>query len=219
MSRIFAPLAFCAVVLMAVTVVLGLNLQKNDLVARIRSADKTIDRLAKSMSDSDSTQALDAARSDREAALKMLRDEQSRGSVHLLSGVATVLAIVLVGSIAVTYFIGTSRWCREVVETYSLDNEFIRESQALKRRSFPWAMLAMATAVTVSALGARSDPGTGFANSAAWVTPHLLAALIGLVLISFSFMMLWMRLVDNQLLIQRIMQLVHDERVARGLET
>ncbi|MGB6045146.1 MAG: hypothetical protein WBF93_18465 [Pirellulales bacterium] len=218
-SRIFATLAFCVIVLMAVTVVLGLNLQKNDLVDRVRAADRKIDQLAKSMSDGGSAQELETLRTDRSAALNMLRDEQSSGSVHLLTGVAAVLAIVLVCSIAVTYFIGTSRWCREVVETYSLNDAFIRESQTLKRRSFPWAMIAMLTAVTVSALGARSDPGTGFANSAAWVTPHLVAAFLGLAVVSFCFVMLWLRLVDNQLLIHRLMQQVHDVRVARGLET
>ncbi len=59
-------------------------------------------------------------------------------SVHRLLGVAAALVVVLVNSIVVTYFIGTSRWCKEVVETYGLDAQFIRRSVALKRRTFPW---------------------------------------------------------------------------------
>ena len=42
-------------------------------------------------------------------------------TVHRLTGIAAALAVVLVESVIVTYFIGTSRWCKEVIETYSLD--------------------------------------------------------------------------------------------------
>ena len=48
------------------------------------------------------------------------------GTVHRLSGVLAALLVVLVNSMAVTYFIGTGRWCREVVETYGLDPEIGR---------------------------------------------------------------------------------------------
>lgn len=43
------------------------------------------------------------------------------GTVHRLSGVLAALVVVLVNSMAVTYFVGTSRWVREVVETYGLE--------------------------------------------------------------------------------------------------
>ena len=42
------------------------------------------------------------------------------GTVHRLSGVLAALVVVLVNSMAVTYFVGTSRWVREVAETYGL---------------------------------------------------------------------------------------------------
>jgi hypothetical protein len=65
------------------------------------------------------------------------------GTVHRLSGVLAALLVVLVNSMAVTYFIGTGRWCREVVETYGLDPAYIDRSRTLKRRAFPFALLAM----------------------------------------------------------------------------
>jgi hypothetical protein len=34
------------------------------------------------------------------------------GTVHRLSGIFSALMVVLVNSMAVTYFIGTGRWCR-----------------------------------------------------------------------------------------------------------
>ncbi len=202
---------------MATAAVLGLSLHKNALVEEVQTAQQRIDGLENSPHAG--AGQLNQAVQARDAALQQLRDQQSRASVHLLTGVAATLGIVLVASIAVTYFIGTGRWCREVVETYALEDELLRESQALKGRSFPWALTAILTAVAVSALGARSDPATGLANSGAWVTPHLAAALTGLVLVSICFFVLWLRLVDNQMLIQRIMKRVHDERLARGLET
>ena len=60
-------------------------------------------------------------------------------TVHRLTGVAAALAVVFVESVVVTYFIGTSRWCKEVVETYRLDASVIVASNRLKRRTFPWA--------------------------------------------------------------------------------
>src|SRR3989304_423650 len=60
-------------------------------------------------------------------------------TVHRLAGIAAALAVVFVESVIVTYFIGTSRWCQEVVETYQLPAELARQSNRLKRRTFPWA--------------------------------------------------------------------------------
>ena len=75
------------------------------------------------------------------------------GTVHRLSGIFSSLMVVLVNSMAVTYFIGTGRWCREVVETYELDNVLIERSKQLKRQAFPWAVSGMLAVVTIVALG------------------------------------------------------------------
>ena len=93
--------------------------------------------------------------------------------VHMLTGTATALAVVFVLSIAVTYFVGTSRWCKEVTETYRLDSGLLRRSTQLKRQTFPWCVLGMLTVVVVGALGAASDPGTGRQNTADMADVHL----------------------------------------------
>src|SRR5688572_12328140 len=59
---------------------------------------------------------------------------------HFLTGLAAALSVVFVESVVVTYFIGTSRWCKEVVETYRLDAVAVHASNRLKRRTFPWAL-------------------------------------------------------------------------------
>ena len=140
------------------------------------------------------------------------RTQRQAGSIHILMGIGTSLLVVLVCSIAVTYFIGTGRWCREVVEAYGLAPEILRENQRLKRRSFPWALCGMMTALGISALGAAADPGTGMAGTERWVTPHLLAALAGICLISYCFYVLWGFIVRNNEVINRVMREVHARR-------
>ncbi len=97
-------------------------------------------------------------------------------SVHRLLGVAAGILVVLVNSIVVTYFIGTSRWCKEVVETYQLNPELVRRSVALKRRAFPWALSGMLVIIGVTALGGAADPATLRQGTEWWVMPHLIGA-------------------------------------------
>jgi hypothetical protein len=83
------------------------------------------------------------------------------GTVHRLSGVLAALVVVLVNSMAVTYFVGTSRWVREVVETYGLDAGLVTRSRRLKRSAFPFAVAGMLAVVGIVALGGAADPATG----------------------------------------------------------
>ena len=83
------------------------------------------------------------------------------GTVHRLTGVLTALVVVLVNSLTVTYFIGTGRWCREVVEVYGLDQAFVTRSAKLKRSAFPFAMAGMLAIVAIVALGGAADPAAG----------------------------------------------------------
>ena len=49
------------------------------------------------------------------------RETLQWATMHRLTGLAAALAVVFVESVVVTYFIGTSRWCKEVVETYQFE--------------------------------------------------------------------------------------------------
>lgn len=138
--------------------------------------------------------------------------------VHFLLGVFSALVVVLVNSIGMTYFIGTSRWCKEVTETYQLDMNHIRRGNQIKRQAFPWALCGMLTIVGVIALGASSDPATGIKNTAHWRDYHLAAALAGTALIGYCFYMLWTKINDNQDVIQAVMDDVKQIRTERGLD-
>lgn len=138
--------------------------------------------------------------------------------VHMLTGVAAALAVVLVESIVVTYFIGTSRWCREVTETYSFGPTLFQQSTRLKRRTFPLCLVGMLTVVAVGALGAASDPGTGRPNTESMASVHLIAALAGLAVIAWSYYQSWQNIVANQLVIDQLMEQVARRRSEQGLD-
>jgi len=138
---------------------------------------------------------------------------------HMMTGVAAALFVVLVESIGVTYFVGTSRWCKEVTETYRLPPADLAESARLKRRAFPWCVLGMLTVVGVSALGAASDPGTGRANTAWWADVHLMAAFGGLMVVAWTYYRVWLKIADNQRVIERIVAQVRQIREERGLDS
>lgn len=138
--------------------------------------------------------------------------------VHRLLGVAAALAVVFANSIVVTYFIGTSRWAKEVVETYSLDLDFIRRTTALKRRTFPWATLSMLVIVGVISLGGAADPATGKPGTDFWKTPHLLGSIAGLAFIAWASVVEWNNIFQNQQAIHDILAEVRRIRQERGWE-
>jgi hypothetical protein len=136
----------------------------------------------------------------------------------MLIGVAAALAVVLVESIAVTYFIGTSRWVKEVTETYRLPAVDLTTSTRLKRRTFPLCVLGMLTVVAVGALGAASDPGTGRPNTESMTGFHQLAALGGLCVVAWTYYRAWLNIVANQDVISRVVAQVQRIRAERGLD-
>lgn len=141
------------------------------------------------------------------------------GTVHRLSGVFSGLTVVLVNSMTVTYFIGTGRWCREVAETYSLDEAFIERSKQLKRKAFPWAVSGMLAVVVIVALGGAADPASGRPGTEDWVTLHLVGALACVAVIGFCYQAQMATIRGQQRLIDEVLAAVREIRIARGLET
>jgi len=143
-----------------------------------------------------------------------------RATLHRLTGLAAALAVVFVECIVVTYFIGTSRWCKEVVETYQLDRSLIAQSSRLKRRTFPWALIGMLTVVGVIALGGAADPGaTVQLNTRTWAYWHLLGAMLGIVLVLWTYLVAWNNILANHAIIERVMGDVAQIRERRGSST
>jgi hypothetical protein len=141
-----------------------------------------------------------------------------QATLHRLSGIAAALAVVFVESIVVTYFIGTSRWCKEVVDTYQLDREPVIESTRLKRRTFPWALAGMLTAVGIISLGGAADPATLRQGTQAWAQWHLIGAILGITFIGWTYLVAWNNIVANQGIIERVVADVSRYRQERGAD-
>jgi hypothetical protein len=136
---------------------------------------------------------------------------------HFLTGLVAALGVVLVESVIVTYFIGTSRWCKEVSETYQLDGSAVQRSNRLKRKTFPWALAGMLGVVVVIALGGASDPATGL-DTRAWTNWHLWGAIAGIVLIVWTYYAAWNNVVANQAIISELVEEVGRIRRERALD-
>jgi hypothetical protein len=223
-SRIFATLAVFSLVLMSAALVLGLTVDLDANVQRWREQNRKLKGFQQtSGAAAEKNDEVAATTASLEAGLKAARERvdagKGRATLHRLLGIAAALGVVLVSSIAVTYFIGTSRWCREVVETYSLDEQLIVRSRRLKRRSFPWSLISMLTVLAITALGGAADPATGYEHSAAWVTPHLIAAFSGLAIVAGCFYALWQNIAANHVIIETVMQRVGEAKEARRAAT
>jgi hypothetical protein len=138
--------------------------------------------------------------------------------VHRLTGTAAALAVVFVECIVVTYFIGTSRWCKEVVETYQLDRQSVEASNRLKRRAFAAALVGMLTVIGVVALGAAADPATIRPNTAAWTDFHLAAAVGGMMIIAATYFIAGQYIWQNHAIIAGIVADVARIRRERGID-
>jgi hypothetical protein len=139
-------------------------------------------------------------------------------TVHRLGGVAAGLGVVFVNSLVITYFVGTSRWVREVSETYHLDSRFLHESNRIKRKTFPWATMSMLAVVGLISLGGACDPSTGQPNTERWVTPHLLSAFGVLGFLAWACVVEWNNIAANQQVIAGVLEDVARIRKERGLE-
>lgn len=151
-------------------------------------------------------------------------DTQRLATVHRLSGIAVGLIVMLVDSVVVTYFIGTSRWCKEVSETYRLEPTFVARSNRLKRSTFPHAVVSMLTVVAMTALGGAADPSvlmTPLQNSTggalSWADVHLYGAFAGIALICFNFYVMSTNIAANLVVIDNVMSEVKRIRTERGL--
>jgi hypothetical protein len=141
-----------------------------------------------------------------------------RATMHRLVGIAAALGVVFVQSVIATYFIGTSRWCKEVAETYRLDPGPVRESHRLKRRAFAICLIGMLTVVGVISLGAAADPATGRPNTQLWTNYHLAGAVFGSLLVAWTYFASWRYIGRHHAIIEQMVADVTRIRQARGLE-
>lgn len=216
MARIFLALAAFAVLLLAANLVIGLSI--GDYNGRVRAL-IALKRQEQSFGAGQGRgEEREAWQQQHDAALAQLTDASGWMTLHFRLGVVSTLVAVLVNCITVTYFVGTSRWCHEVTDTYGLDRKRAVESTLLKRRTFPWALTGSLALIGVACLGAVSDPSGHFGEvSESWVMPHFLAALGATAFNGVSFLLQVGNIGRNYELIEEILAEVQRVRRERGL--
>ncbi len=213
MSRIFLTLACISLLVLLGALWLGM---------RIGAYNETYQQYVQARQTLTTERSEPGQATQQTAAIERLYDQlldyQQRARMHILTGIAAGLIAILVNCISVTYYIGTGRWCKEVVTTYDLDSSLLAESRSLKSRAFPWSVLGILTVLVIVMLGAASDPGTRRSTTAFWVTWHLYAAMFGTAVIALCYMMQFSAIAANTQLVERICQQVQRIRVARGMD-
>lgn len=218
-ARIFSSLAVVSVVLLLAAVGFGLSMGLNvGTYNRVYAERAAAERQLRQQRVAGEGQQADAT-SDRIDQLEPeFRQAVRRATWHMLVGILAGIVAILVNSISVTYFIGTSRWCKEVVETYDLGESLTQESVRYKRGSFPWALLGIVTVIGIVALGGAADPATGLPDTAGWALPHFAVALGGVALIAVAFLRQASFIQRNSELVDRIVGRVRQIRQQRGLD-
>jgi len=215
-QRIFAGLAVVALALMVTTLFIGLL--TGDYNGLAYTYDAAARKLNEMKQDGVTAAEIQRVENGKQQMHRDFKEMQVLVTRHMFLGILSALVTLLVCSISVTYFVGTSRWFKEVVETYKLKPSFIDESQRIKRRSFRWSLLGALVMLAIIFLGGAAEPTlANVGHSAGYVAWHHLAAVGGLGVLLLSFYMQYASLVANGQLIEGVMSEVRRIRQERGL--
>lgn len=217
MSRIFLSLSALSTLLIGIAFVLGVRIGNvNKPYQEFLQLREQIETTSlKSLPNSPEIQALQKRKTDQGILLGTYRP---RITSHTTFGILAAIVTMLIHSVCVTYFIGTAKWCGEVVGAYQLSQSLYQECCSLKRGCFRWSLLGIGTILLVVVLGASSDPGTLQPNTWHWVEPHLWAASIGLAVTLLAFWKQWDYLLRNVQIVQQVQDEVQQVRAAHGLD-
>ncbi len=221
MARIFSVLALLAVLLLAANFLVGLWVGDFNAAAQDKRAaqQRMVDLQNELRRAGEKTSPeYEQARRDYAAADERFMAPRNRMTIHMLLGAGGTLVAILVNCITITYFIGTSRWCKEVSDTYRLPVELAERSVRLKRSTFPWAVMSVVALIAVVALGAAADPsGANFSRAADFVLPHYAAAMITLVIVAASFWIQISRIAANYAVIEEVLAAVQQVREGKQM--
>jgi hypothetical protein len=209
LARIFFALA-----IVALLAILAVNVN-GFLVDDYNSQAQRMLKLRAESREGDDSEAAKQAFHEHFADFQIVQD-QARW--HTLFGTAATLIALLVNCLSVTYFVGTCRWCLEVVETYRLDPELAEISRGLKRRNFPFAVAGFFVLVVIVATGAAADPFANTASPASWLTPHWVLSIVGLLALAACYWVQVAHIGAHYEIIEQILSEVKRIRRDRGMD-
>ncbi|MFO0913283.1 MAG: hypothetical protein U0795_10020 [Pirellulales bacterium] len=217
MARIFLVLALLATVLLIATFVLGLQI--GDYHAAVLELAETRQRLDES--DQATSTGSHELHPDMQASLDRLLPIRDRASWHKNMALLTSLVVLLVNSVALTYFIGTNRWCKEVTATYQLSSYRLIAATQLKRQTYAWALAGIVAILIVVILGAAADPAAGRSlateRGSQAAQYHYVGAMIATGVIAWAFLAEAYNIHRNTKLVEEIMEEVQRIRRDKGL--
>ena len=218
MARIFFALACLAFLILVVNLVVGAT--SGDYGGSWRSYASVARTYKKAERQAGLAPGeLQKLREASDVALHNFLPVRNRMKWHFWLGIIGTLVTILLNSVSVTYFIGTNRWCMEVVETYSLDSQLAMRSKAIKREAFPWAFGGIVAMITVAAFGGLADPAGYYGQmSASWVTPHWILASLATLFVGWSFLIQVGKIGENYDVIETILLGVESIRQQRVKE-
>ncbi|MAR09128.1 MAG: hypothetical protein CL681_04055 [Blastopirellula sp.] len=218
MARIFFALACLAFLILVVNLVVGAT--SGDYGGSWRSYASVARTYQKAEKQAGLAPGeLQKLREANDVALDNFLPVRNRMKWHFWLGIIGTLVTILLNSVSVTYFIGTNRWCMEVVETYSLDSQLAMRSKAIKREAFPWAFGGIVAMITVAAFGGLADPAGYYGQmSASWVTPHWILASLATLFVGWSFLIQVGKIGENYDVIETILLGVESIRQQRVKE-
>lgn len=210
-ARIFSVLAAISTLCLVTNLVLGLRTGDMEAATRrvFESAQeyyaKTNSHIATEAQKKSAQEQLDQAQAEFAPML-------SRLTLHIWVGIVTALLTLLVNAVAITYFIGTARWCREVVETFDLDRNLAFESLQRKRRVFVLGFLSMLVILAIVFCGALADPTRSLQPDttalAKWRFAHFTVAVLGSAWIILAYGIQIRHIAANSSVIATIMDRV-----------
>ena len=222
MVRIFGSLALLATCLLAINLIFALQADTShaDFAQGLSDLNVLYEQLHFLQSQSRIPEgSLDRVQREIDINYERFQPVQKTASFHFLFLTATALVTLLVDSLTITYLIGTGRWCKEVVDTYQLDEDLSKSATIGKRRAFPWAMGGVAIVLVLAALGAAANPGVTLGSSTSiWIRAYQIAAVGATVASAFAFYRQFGYLRANYRIIQEILRRVAQIRRERGLE-
>lgn len=217
MTRIFLSLAVVATIALVANLLVGLltgdyqTVVKDQITASQEYKRLLKDRGASAVDITTAKEKLYALQKSNQPSHDFIR-------VHVFLGCAAALATTLVNSIAITYFVGTSRWIKEVVDAYHLNQKLVAHGHRIKRESFAWSVGGILAVVLLVGVGAAADPrGANYTHSAAYVMPHYVLALAVIAFVLLAFWKQWTKIAVNFRLIAEIMTEV--QRVKQNRNT
>ena len=78
-------------------------------------------------------------------------------NLHFLLGLLTTVTTLFVHGVAFTYFLGTGRWVKEVVQVYRMPDWVYAQGVRNKRRAFPFELGGMLLVGAAAWTGAGTD--------------------------------------------------------------